>query len=176
MNTMEQTERKGRVLIVDDETVVQEALTNWFRHKGFDVQVAHGAYEALEKVQGGDLDLALLDIKMPGMDGMDLMNRLRQLDPSLVLVMMTGHGSVKTAVQALKSGAYDYLTKPFDPQDLMRLATGALEHRRTRQEEIVLGETGREGVHLGQLVGKSTPMRRVRELIQMAAATDSNVL
>jgi DNA-binding NtrC family response regulator len=176
MNTTEQIERKGRVLIVDDETVVQEALTNWFRHKGFDVQVAHGAYEALEKARGGDLDLALLDIKMPGMDGMDLMSRLQQLDPNLMLVMMTGHASVETAVRALKCGAYDYLTKPFDPQDLMRLALGAVEQRRAKQEEVLVRDPRQEASARAELVGKSASIRRVREAIQTVGAADSNVL
>jgi DNA-binding NtrC family response regulator len=176
MNTTEQNERKGRILIVDDETVVRESLTSWFRGEGYEVLAVGGAHEALEKVRKGDWELALLDIKMPGMDGMDLMDRLRKIDPELMLIIMTGYASVETAIRALKNGAYEYVTKPVDPDELLHLTRNALEHHRAKQEVVRLRENLREVSPQADLIGKSTPMKRVYELIQMVAPTDSTVL
>ena len=90
--------------------------------------------------------MALLDIKMPGMDGMELQARLREADPELTVIIMTGYASVETAVQALKQGAYDYITKPIDPDELSHLVSKALEHRRARREVVRLRERSAGGV------------------------------
>src|SRR5436305_11055809 len=101
---------KGRILIVDDEMVVRDSLGKWFSSEGYTARPVGGAREALEVIQHAEFDIALLDIKMPGMDGMELQSRLHEADPDLTIVMMTGYSSVETAVQALKHGAYDYIT------------------------------------------------------------------
>jgi len=121
-------------------------------------------------------DLALLDIKMPGMDGMELEARLKEADPDLILIMMTGYATVDTAVKALKNGAYDYLTKPVDPDELTHLVSKALEHRRTKQEVARLQENLREIFPRTELIGKSPVIRRVAEMIETVAPTDSTVL
>src|SRR5215469_5996912 len=108
---------KGRILIVDDELVVRDSLARWFTAEGYEVKAVAGAREALE-LADREWDLALLDIKMPGMDGMELERRLNESDPDLILIIMTGYATVETAVEALKNGAYDYLTKPVDPDEL----------------------------------------------------------
>src|SRR5256885_1343964 len=109
---------KGKILIVDDELIVRDSLDKWFASEGYTSRPAAGAREALEMIQQMEFDIVLLDIKMPGMDGMELQSRLRQADPGLTIIMMTGYPGVDTAVQALKSGAYDYITKPVDPDEL----------------------------------------------------------
>src|SRR5437899_2339693 len=106
---------KGKILIVDDELVVRDSLGKWFTSEGYTARPVAGAREALEIIQQMEFDIALLDIKMPGKDGMELQSRLRQADPELTVIMMTGYAAVDTAVQALKCGAYDYITKPVDP-------------------------------------------------------------
>ena len=112
---------KGRILIVDDELVVRDSLGKWFTSEGYTAKPVGGAREALETIQQQQFDIALIDIKMPGMDGMELQARLREADPDLTVVIMTGYASVETAVQALKHGAYDYITKPVDPDELSHL-------------------------------------------------------
>ena len=99
-----------RILIVDDELVVRDSLARWFESEDFEVMTACSAPEALEQLARSRFDLALVDIKMPGVDGIELQQRLLQADPDLPVIIMTGYASVETAVKALKAGAYDYIT------------------------------------------------------------------
>src|SRR5579872_3790383 len=131
---------KGKILIVDDELVVRDSLGKWFTSEGYAADPVAGAREALEAIQRKEFDIALVDIKMPGMDGMELQARLKDADPELAVIIMTGYASVDTAVQALKRGAYDYITKPVDPDELSHLVANALEHQRTRREVVRLRE------------------------------------
>src|SRR5271166_4199268 len=167
---------KGKILIVDDELVVRDSLGKWFTSEGFSARPVGGAREALEAIQQAEFDIALLDIKMPGMDGMELQARLREADPDLTVIMMTGYASVETAVQALKLGAYDYITKPVDPDELSHLVANALEHKRARREVNRLREDLQEVSPGAELIGKSPAMKKVVELIEMVAPTEATVL
>jgi DNA-binding NtrC family response regulator len=167
---------RGRILIVDDELVVRDSLGRWFESEGYEVGLASSGREALAAIQEKPYDLALVDIKMPGMDGMELQQRLAQADPDLIIVIMTGYASVETAVQALKRGAYDYITKPIDPDELVHLVSKALEHKRATRELARLRENLQEIYPAAELIGKSPPMKRVAELIEMVAPTDTTVL
>jgi DNA-binding NtrC family response regulator len=167
---------KGRILIVDDELVVRDSLGKWFTSEGYTARPTAGAREALEVIQQSEFDIALIDIKMPGMDGMELQSRLREADPDLTVVIMTGYASVDTAVQALKHGAYDYITKPVDPDELSHLVANALEHKRARREVVRLRENLNEAFPGRELIGKSPAMKKVTELIEMVASTDATVL
>src|ERR1041384_4863669 len=165
---------KGRILIVDDELVVRDSLGKWFTSEGYFAKPVNGAREALETVQQSEFDLALIDIKMPGMDGMELQARLAEVDPNLTIIIMTGYASVDTAVQALKRGAYDYITKPVDPDELSHLVANALEHKHARNELVRLREDLQQS-DTG-LIGKSPAMKKVNELIEMVAPTEATVL
>ncbi|HEV3198199.1 MAG TPA: sigma-54 dependent transcriptional regulator [Bryobacteraceae bacterium] len=167
---------KGRILIVDDELVVRDSLGKWFTSEGYMAKPAGGAREALEVIQQTEFDIALIDIKMPGMDGMELQTRLREADPDLTVIIMTGYASVDTAVQALKHGAYDYITKPVDPDELSHLVANALEHKRARREVVRLRENLQEAFPSLELIGTSPAMRKVTELIEMVASTEATVL
>ncbi len=167
---------RGRILIVDDELVVRDSLGRWFAGEAYEVGLAASGREALAAVQEKHYDLALLDIKMPGMDGMELQKKLADADADLLVVIMTGYASVETAVQALKRGAYDYITKPIDPDELVHLVDKALEHKRTSRELEKLRENLQEIYPRTELIGKSPPMKRVFELIEMVAPTDTTVL
>ena len=101
------SENKGRLLIVDDELSVRDSLNKWFREEGYEVGTAENASEALLRLAEHPWDVALLDIKMRGTDGIELQKRIHELDPALIVIMMTGYASVETAVAALKNGAYD---------------------------------------------------------------------
>jgi two-component system, NtrC family, response regulator HydG len=167
---------KGRILIVDDELVVRDSLGKWFTSEGYTAWPANGAREALEIIQQTEFDIALLDIKMPGMDGMELQSRLRDADPELTVIIMTGYASVETAVQALKRGAYDYITKPVDPDELSHLVANALEHKRARCEVARLRKDLQEAAPGTALIGRSPAMKKVTELIEMVAPTEATVL
>ena len=132
--------------------------------------------EALEAIQQTEYDIALIDIKMPGMDGMELQARLREADADLTVIVMTGYASVETAVQALKMGAYDYITKPVDPDELSHMVSNALEHKRARREVVRLRENLQEIFPSTELIGKSAAMKKVTELIEMVAPTEATVL
>src|SRR5579871_971769 len=167
---------KGKILIVDDETVVRDSLGKWFSSEGYQARPVGSAREALESMAGGEYDVALLDIKMPGMDGMELQARLKEVDPELTVIIMTGYASVETAVQALKQGAYDYITKPIDPDELSHLVSKALEHRNARREVARLRENLQEVSPGTELIGKAPAMKKVYELIEMVAPTEATVL
>ncbi|MCL6480897.1 MAG: sigma-54 dependent transcriptional regulator [Firmicutes bacterium] len=167
---------KGSVLIVDDEAVVRDSLGKWLSEEGYEVGTAENATEALKRLVEQRWDLALVDIRMPGTDGIELQKRFRQIDPDLIVIIITGYASVETAVQALKQGAYDYVTKPFDPDDIAHLIRNAIGHRRTAQENLRLRETLAEVIPPVELVGNSAPMRKVLEAIETVAPTDATVL
>jgi DNA-binding NtrC family response regulator len=170
------TKTRGKILIVDDELVVRDSLGKWFTSEGYTARPTGSAREALEAIQQMEFDIALIDIKMPGMDGMELQSRLHEADPELTVVIMTGYASVETAVQALKHGAYDYITKPVDPDELSHLVANALEHKRARREVVRLRENLQEVFPSTELIGKSAAMKKVTELIEMVAPTEATVL
>src|SRR5437588_7657482 len=144
---------KFKILLVDDELVVRDSLNRMFQDEGYETRAVASGREALEGLNPGDHDLALLDIRMPGMDGMELQGRLHEIDPELMIVIMTGYASVDTAVQALKRGAYDYIVKPVDPDELLHLISKALEHRIARREVARLRENMQEIFPRTELVG-----------------------
>jgi DNA-binding NtrC family response regulator len=168
---------KGSILIVDDEPSVRDSLNRWFRDDGYEVGVAEGANDALTRLAERKWDLALLDIRMRGTDGIELQRRIHELDPDLVVIMMTGYASVDTAVTALKNGAYDYITKPLDPDDVAHLVQNALAHRRSREENARLRDiVTTQAPHVSELIGQSSAMQKVLHAIETVAATDATVL
>jgi len=160
---------------VDDELVVRDSLARWFTAEGYETKALASAREALE-LADREWDLALLDIKMPGMDGIELQRRLKESDPDMIIIIMTGYATVETAIQALKRGAYDYLTKPVDPDELSHLVEKALEHRSARREVTRLKENLKEIFPKTEMIGKSPVMQRVMEMVETVAPSDSTVL
>ena len=108
-------------MIVDDELSVRDSLAKWFHEEGYEICTAENANDALTRMAEGRWDAALVDIKMRGTDGIELQRRMHEIDPELTVIMMTGYASVETAVMALKNGAYDYVTKPLDPDEIAHL-------------------------------------------------------
>ncbi len=166
----------GSILIVDDEFSIRDSLYNWFRREGYSVRAVENASQALEAMQAQYFDVVLLDIRMPGMDGMELQEHIHGIDPRIAVIMMTAFASVDTAVRALKHGAFDYVTKPVDPDELSHLVARALEQRRLRDENAQLREAIDDLVGADQIVGNSPPMRKVLELVEHVAKTDATVL
>ena len=167
---------KANLLVVDDELIVRDSLDKWFREEGYDVTVAESAQDALTKMAAQRFDLALVDIKMPGTDGVELQCRMHEIDPDMLVIIMTGYASVETAVAALKNGAYDYVSKPFDPDDIAHTVHNALSHRRAQEENARLRETVASVVRPQEIVGQSVAMIRVFEAIQTVGPTDATVL
>ncbi len=168
--------KKANLLVVDDELIVRDSLDKWFREEGYDVTVAESAQDALTKMAAKRFDLALVDIKMPGTDGVELQRRMREIDPEMIVIIMTGYASVETAIAALKNGAYDYVSKPFDPDDIAHSVHNALSHKRAEQENVRLRETVASVVRPQEIVGQSPAMIRVFEAIQTVGPTDATVL
>jgi DNA-binding NtrC family response regulator len=140
------------------------------------VDTADEATSALKKLQENPWDIILLDIKMPGMDGIELQNRIKQIDKNIVTIIITAYASVDTAVQALKDGAFDYVTKPIDPDDLSRLIRNAIEKRRLVTENTQLRQQIEELLLPDEVVGESPSVKKVMEMVNTVAKTDSTVM
>ncbi len=166
----------GRLLIVDDELSVRDSLSKWFLEEGYEIGAAENANEALTRMAERKWDAAFVDIKMHGTDGIELQRKMHEIDPNLIVIIMTGYASVETAVTALKNGAYDYVTKPLDPDDISHLLEKALAHKRAEQENLRLRETVAEIARPEEMVGQSAAMRKVFDAIETVASTDATVL
>jgi DNA-binding NtrC family response regulator len=164
------------ILIVDDEASVRDSLYQWFKADGYRVDTAEEATSALKKLQENPWDIILLDIKMPGMDGIELQNRIKQIDKNIVTIIITAYAAVDTAIQALKDGAFDYVTKPIDPDDLSRLVRNAIEKRRLVTENIQLRQQIEELLVPDEVVGESPAIKKVMEMVNTVAKTDSTVM
>ncbi|HYB72918.1 MAG TPA: sigma-54 dependent transcriptional regulator [Candidatus Sulfotelmatobacter sp.] len=164
---------KEEILLVDDDTTVLEALAAILRDAGYQVGTARSAEEGLRRVQRAVPDLAMVDIWLPGMDGLQLLETLRRTVPQLPVIVISGHGTIETAVRATKLGAYDFLEKPPDMERTLLAVRHALEHRRLEEENRQL----RQRLEPEQeLVGESPAIRRLREQIAAAAPTHGRVL
>jgi DNA-binding NtrC family response regulator len=168
---------KPRILVVDDEPVVRESIHDWFRQDGYPIEMAADGPEAMQKIQESHWDIMLTDVKMPGMDGLELQQQVKKINPDVTVIIMTAYASIDSAMQAIKEGAYDYVTKPLDPEDLQRIVDRVCEHRQLVRENVELKQrieavTGEPD----EIVGESPEIRKVREQIATLAASDGNVL
>jgi two-component system nitrogen regulation response regulator NtrX len=161
------------ICIVDDEPAILHSLSNILEDEGYQVVVATNGVEGMKVVRSDSPDLVLLDIWMPEMDGLETLKRLRTQFPGILVVMMSGHGSIETAVKATKLGAYDYLEKPLDLEKVTILVRNALHQRKLEEENLNLRIQVERRF---ELVGSSSTMNRLREMIAMAAPANSRVL
>ncbi len=169
-------EKKYNILVVDDEKIVRESLFNWFEDEGYNVETAFDAEDALRKFDIGKYDLALLDMKMPGMSGLDLLTKLKEIDKSCIVILITAFASVPTAIQSLKQGAYDYITKPVDPEELNHIVRNALTQKELKIENQQLKDKIEEMIIPENLIGESDKMKNIFELISSVAPTDTTVM
>ncbi|MDP3462817.1 MAG: sigma-54 dependent transcriptional regulator [Bacteroidales bacterium] len=167
---------KISLLIVDDEESVRDSLYNWFIEDGYLVESAENARTALNMLEKKAYDIVLADIKMPGMDGLEMLKRIKSIKPDAVVIIMTAFATVDTAVQALKDGAFDYVTKPFDPDDLSHLIRNAskqialtTENESLRNHIVILE-------HVEDLIGFSEPMQKVLKEVESVAASNASVI
>ena len=176
MTNLNKKVKPASIFIVDDELSVRDSLTKWFKEDGYRTDSAADATEALKKLQPGKWDIIFLDIKLPGMDGMELQQRIKSIDPHATIIMITAYASVDTAVKSLKEGAYDYVTKPVDPDYLSHLVANAIKQRRLVSENVQLKERIQELYEIDQIIGESPAMSKVFDLIKTVAPTDTSVM
>jgi DNA-binding NtrC family response regulator len=165
-----------RLLIVDDEKIVRESLTHWFEEEGYIIESAENGNEALKIFEQNKFDLALVDMKMPGMTGLELLKKIKEIDSDCFVILITAFASVPTAIQALKDGAYDYVTKPVDPDELEHLVKNALESRALRSENKQLKKRIDNFIIPENLIGESPQMNKIFEMIKTVSETDSTVM
>ena len=165
-----------KILIVDDEIIMRESLAGWLERDGHDVKTAASGEEALEKVKDTHFDILLVDIKMEGISGLDVLKHIKESDPEVAVVMITAYGSISTAIEAMKNGAYDYLLKPFDPEELGVLIEKIIQHQAQARENLFLREQYKDRTRFESMIGQSRPMQEVFNLIQDVAPMNSTVL
>jgi DNA-binding NtrC family response regulator len=165
-----------KILVVDDEKIVRESLFHWFEDEGYSVDTAEDAADALKQFDKGKYDLILLDMKMPGMSGLDLLTKIKEIDKGCIVILITAFASVPTAIQALKEGAYDYVTKPVDPDELNNLVKNAIEQKSLKDENYLLKNKIEQMIIPENLIGESEEMRKIFELINTVAPTDTTVM
>lgn len=167
---------KISILIVDDEESVRDSLLNWFIEDGYNVECAENAKRALQMIEDREFDIILADIKMPGMDGMEMHRRIRALNKDSIVIIMTAFASVDTAVQALKDGAFDYITKPFDPDDLSHLIRNAAAQISLKSENEALKRRVTTLENIEDLIGKSEAIQNVLKQVENVAQSNSSVI
>jgi DNA-binding NtrC family response regulator len=168
--------KKISLLIVDDEESVRDSLYNWFLEDGYAVDCAENAKEALSMLESKNYDIILADIKMPGMDGLEMHRRIKTLNKDSIVIIMTAFASVETAVQALKDGAYDYVTKPFDPDDLSHLVRNATSHISLKSENEALKSKIISLENIEDIIGNSIAMVNVLKEVESVAQSNSSVI
>lgn len=164
------------ILVVDDELAVRDSLENWFKEDGYQVETAEDAKVALERIQQHPFHIILVDIKMPGMDGLELHRRIRQVHSEAIVIIMTAFASVDSAVQALKDGAYDYVCKPFDPDALTHMIRNAARQIELHDENLSLKERIENLENIDHIIGRSTAILEVLDQVRVVADADSTVI
>jgi len=167
---------KGKILIVDDEVVVCKSCERILSPEGYEVETALSGLEALEKLSQESFDIVITDLKMPGMDGMELLAKVKEKDPEIIVIMITGYSTIQTAVQAMKMGALDYIPKPFTPEELVVVVEKALEKKKLIFENIYLRKELEAKYSFENIVGNSSKMQEVFKFIRKVAPADSTVL
>ncbi|HEY5470955.1 MAG TPA: sigma-54 dependent transcriptional regulator [Bacteroidales bacterium] len=168
--------KKISILIVDDEESVRDSLYNWFIEDGYRVECAENANRALSMLESDSFDIILADIKMPGMDGLEMLRRIKLLKSDSIVIVMTAFATVDTAVQALKDGAFDYVTKPFDPDDLSHLIRNATKQISLTEENENLKKKVVSLENVEDMIGKSESIKRVLKDIESVAQSNSSVV
>jgi len=167
---------KEKILVVDDEQSHRMMLKAVLMKEGYEIIEADDGVSAIKAVENEPFDLILMDIRMTDMDGIEAMKEIRKMSPSIPVVMMTAYASVKTAVEALKSGAYDYLTKPLDIDELKILIQKSLEHYRLQEENAFLKERLEDRFDFSQIIGKGRRMKELFETLSLIAPSDATIL
>ncbi|MCF8036094.1 MAG: sigma-54 dependent transcriptional regulator [Desulfobacteraceae bacterium] len=166
----------GQVLVVDDESEIRELISHLLEREGFSVLIASEGESALKTVRTGKPDVVLSDIKMPGMDGMELLKSLQKLDPELPVVLITGYGDIPGAVEAMQAGAYDYLVKPFQHHETIQVLRRAMDERHQKLKGKFLAEHMQRNASLSEMMGPSEAVGELISLVNCVADSDLSVI
>ncbi|MGH7278085.1 MAG: sigma-54-dependent transcriptional regulator, partial [Candidatus Rokuibacteriota bacterium] len=164
------------LLVADDDPGLRESLERTLTREGYRVVLASDGRAALERVQAGDVDLIVTDLKMPGLTGLELLRAAKAITPDVDVIMLTAFGTVEEAVKAMKDGAYDFLTKPFRREQLLKLVGKALERRALIEQNRALQQQLEDLRGKGQVIGVSPAFRRVMTLVEQIADSSATVL
>ena len=157
---------KTRILVVDDELSMREFISILLEREGYEVLTAADASTALERLSASPIDLVISDVQMPGLNGLELLARIRTSSPDTAVLLVTAYSTAEQAVEAMKLGAYDYLAKPFKVEELKILVRNALEKRDLQRENLLLREQARVSEGFGTLIGTSPRMRELFSLLR----------
>ena len=165
------------ILVIDDEEIMREILETLLTREGYSVRLATSAEEGLELARSLPFDAAIVDLMLPGMDGISAIEELKKVNDEMPVVMITAFASVETAIAAMKRGAFDYITKPFKNDEVLVVVRNAVERNRLVQENRTLRRTVQEQYHkFANIIGRSPKMRQVFDLIIQAAPSRSTIL
>lgn len=167
---------KTKLLIVDDEDIVRESLCDWLSSVGYKVLAASNGEEALRIIRQKNVKIMIADLIMPGMDGLELMKRARNIVPTISTVIITAHGTIQTAIAAIREGAYDYIEKPFCPEKVELIIRNLVEHHNLVEENISLRRKVEDRYSFEGIIAKSPKMTKIFELIKTVAPTNTTVL
>ena len=167
---------KAKLLVVDDERHIREGLQTALSLDGYDVEVAQDGKAGLEKIEEEDIDLVITDLKMPQISGEELMKEALSRYPYLPIIILTGHGTIENAVEAMRNGAYDFITKPLNIDKLSLIVNRALENSSLKRQNRELLEQLKKKYSFENIIGKSNPMKNVFETIELVAPSRANVL
>jgi DNA-binding NtrC family response regulator len=170
------TEAPAQILVIDDDKALRDACYQILSRQGYQVELATGARQGLALLERMSFDAILLDLVMPDLDGLEALKKLRALDPDVEVIIITGYGTIQSAVECIKAGAFHFLSKPFVPDDLRNLVTRALEKRRLDLENLYLRQELKAKDDRRVLVYESEPMVRIMDMIARVAPADSTVL
>jgi len=168
--------KQAKVLVADDETIVRESLRDWLGDVGHQVLTAENGPQALEIIQKEKPAVLITDLVMPGMDGIELMKKARELSPGIEVIIITAYGSIPTAINAIREGAYDYIEKPFCPERAELLIDKLMEHQWLLEENIALQQKLEERYRFENIIAKSPRMQQVIEVIKVVAKSNATVL
>jgi len=168
--------KKQIIHVIDDEPIIHEVLGELLTSEGYDVEISANGKEGLEKQGSQNFDLILLDLLMPGMNGIEVLKKLKQRDPNVVVIIITAYASVESAINAMKIGAYDYIQKPFKHEELLLTINRAIHHKHLQTENLRLKDELQEKFSFEKIIGKSSLMNEVFEVIRASAPTRSTIL
>jgi len=169
-------EKKGTIHVIDDEPIIHDVLSQLLSSEGYEVVLSSSGEEALEKHASQFYDVTLLDLLMPGLDGIEVLKGIKRIDPQAVIIIITAYASVESAISAMKMGAYDYIQKPFKHEELLLIIERALEHKSLQDENIRLRDELDRKFGFENIIGRSQPMQKIFELIRATAPTRSTIL
>jgi len=167
---------KDKILVADDEQSMREFLDIMLKKEGYKVSLASNGEEVVKMIDNDLFDLVLLDIRMPKLDGISALKKIKAIAPETIVIMITAYASADTAIKAMKEGAYDYITKPFKVEEIKLIINNALEKKNLQKENILLKQVVRDRYHFGNIIGQSLKMVALYDLLEKVSPTKTNIL